>query len=433
MRRYLDLVVHIGEDSYSFGLCLRFDWLAQRTVAVSDATSLHQEISSFLEKAQPLFDSIGKIVIISDIAHRFEALVEQNPRFIGYIRIAQDQYEPEYMRELLTSSGGALLTEYMRPGEPITDSRIQKMIERFMTAGISDIAILSAYQLGITDIPQLLKEHCERLFPGYFSYHNLDSSEYESFLLSENRLLAGLCIKKALKDEVDTIISACKSHDLDAPIFIMSGEGVCVDQTTALKDPVITWKSRYAAVLTGSARLFGLSDAIAVSPTAEGIMIDRIKEYRPVPMGRTKRYFSLQVSGPMTGAVEFRGVPHRQRLLEAINRVNTEPGPLPIIDLTDGLLDGLEIEESVYRLKSYQSALLTGAQCALFRKDFYGAAPVKNPMRQLKSSLYEESIRWLASSGITVNGRRDEYLEIKLRYLNADYHKVRLRVRGRIN
>ncbi len=430
MDRLLDLIVYAGHNGFHFGLCCQFDWIARRSVDVTPERSLYEEVTSFLLTAADLFDRIGKIVLVTDIAARFPEVLAEDPKRIGYIRIAPDQYTPEYMMKLVSEAGGELLVENIRPGAILSQADAAGAAGKFLAAGISDIVILSTFQIEHTHERQMIRDLLSRAAPDSFSFHTLEAPEYESFLLLENRLLAGVCLKDSLSRETRQVESACRNLGIDSPVFLLSGEGYCMDLATALRDPLRCWQADHAAVLIGASRLFGLPDAVAASSREDHIVIDRIKDHHPVAMGRTKQFFGLQVSGPLTGAVEFGRTRYRQRVIDAIGAVNTEPGPLPIIDITGGILDDLELEAQRFALDSRTSALITGAQCAPFRMDFYGTAPASGTDELLRSSLREEAARWLESSGIRLRTVTEEYMNLKTRYRKEGQLRMRLRVTG---
>jgi len=432
MERKLDLIVHAEKEHYHVGLCCRFDWVALSTVSHSAECSLEKGLTDFLNSYKHLYDTIGKIVMVIDAAENFPSLLAETPRRIGYIRIAQDQYEPEYMMQLLAQNGGELLIENIRPGRILKPSEAARIAERFLHAGITDVAILGAFHFELSHERQMIINLLNRTATGRFTYHTLESQEYESFLLSENRLLADACLKEALSRKVRQIEHVCRDLGYDAPLFLLSGEGYCLDLASVLKDPLKSWQAEHAAKLIGASRLLRLSDAVAVSLVNDRIVIDRVKDNYPVAMGRTKQFFGLQISGPFTGAIEFSAARPRQRILEAIQTVNTEPGPLPIIDMTGGLLDSLELETERYIIESLESALITGAQCAPFRMDFYGSAPQSSTEDLLKASLHEEADRWMASSRIRLRDFTAEYISIKARYMKEGQKKGRMRISGHL-
>ncbi len=453
MNRIMDLVVRVGLEQCSLGLCLMDDWLVRRNIALDSSElltarslkkrCLYQELQAFLRKGRMLFDSIGKIVVVTDIADRFEASVTHEPKRIGYIRIAQDSYEPEYMVQLLERYGGLLLTEYLRPGEVFDRDRCASVLHRFASAGVRDIAVHSMYQLEVNDEERRIIETCEQTAPGQFCYHTLETWEYTSLLLTENRLLVNVCIKGLLERELREIERACQEYEIAAPLVVLGGAGFCIDKHDALQDPLATWQGGHAAAMMGAAALFSIPEAVVISPYAKrggtdekihpgGVVIDRMREYRPVTMGRTKRFYGFQVAGPFPGAIEFAEVPHRHRLLESIRSVNTAPGPLPILDMTNGTVELQDLDHLVYRVADRDSALLGGAQSAEFRKDFHCMTVPSKKSDQVQESLRREAFRWLDASGLKLTDVNESFSLSKARYLKTERERMTLRITGRI-
>lgn len=454
MNRMMDLVVRVGLEQCSIGLCLREDWLVRRDIALDSSElltarslqkrCLYQELQAFLRKGRMLFDSIGKIVVVTDIADRFEASITHEPKRIGYIRIAQDSYEPEYMVQLLEKHGGVLITEYLRPGDVFDRDRCASVLHRFASAGVRDIAVHSMYQLEASDEELRIIEVCERTAPGRFRYHTLETWEYTSLLLTENRLLVNVCIKELFERELREIERACLEHGAAAPLVVLDGAGFCIDKHAALQDPLATWQGGHAAAMMGAAALFSIPEAVVISPYAKrvgsdndgthpcGVVIDRTREYRPVTMGRTKRFYGFQVAGPFPGAIEFAEVPHRHRLLESIRSVSTAPGPLPILDMTGGAVDLQDLDHLVYRVSDRDSALLGGAQSAEFRKDFHCMTAPSEESDLVQDSLRTEALRWLDASGLRLSDVKESFSLSKARYLKTERERMTLRITGRI-
>src|SRR6056297_1738966 len=173
MNRMMDLVVRIGVDQCSFSLGVREDWLVRRkrvfrsggpkTVTSMGQGDLYQELTAFLRKGRMLFDDIGKVVLVTDIADRFLDSLSREPKRIGYLRIAPDFYEPEHMTQLLEKHGGILLTEYIKPGDSFGRERCESVLKSFSSAGVIDIGVNSVYQVESRDEESRIIQFCERM------------------------------------------------------------------------------------------------------------------------------------------------------------------------------------------------------------------------------------------------------------------------------
>ena len=456
MNRNIDLVVQVGMEHCNFGLCLRNDWLVRRSVvldkyelltaASSNSLGLYGELESFLQEHKRLFDQLGKVVVVTDVADRFEASLAYNTKKIGYIRIAQDSHEPEYISQLLEQQGGKLLTLYMKPGESFDRVRCDACLDVFKQAGVTDIAVHTTYQLEGNDEDTQIIEACKRAAPGTFNYHNLETWEYNSFLLTENRLLANVCIRDLLERELKEVEKACKTFGLTMPLLVLGGSGFCMDTYTAMKDPLATWQGAHAAAVIGAATLLGLPEAISLTSydrpakradssftanSGQSIVIDRIKEYRPAALGRTKRFSGLQVAGPFAGTLQFAEVPPRHRLLEAIGSLQTGEGALPLLDLTHGLLELQTLEHPIYVIEDRDSACLTGAQSAEFRKAFHCMTVPSQDSGLVKQLLQNEASRWLNTSGIYIKKRQETFSLSKTRYMKTERERMTMLLQGR--
>ncbi len=431
--RTIDLVVHAGMSHTTCALGHLSDWLVRGRVDRTDQ-GLYEGLKAFLRQHSGLFDRIGKVVMVTDCADRFEAAIAQQSMRIGYIRIGQDAREPEYMVQLLGSHGGLLLTEYLKPGELLDQQRCVQLLKKFSELGIRDIAVNSAYQLKEPLDEQKIISMCSEAAPGQFRYHRCEPVRYVSFLLTENRLLADVCIHDLFVQEYDAIERACRSYGSTGPILVLSGEGYCIDRETAMRDPLSTWHGSHAARLIGAATLSGVPDAIAITPYGEddGLVLDRIRAYQPVAMGRTKRFYGLQVAGPFPRTVEFPIRPPRYRLLESLRSLHTGPGPLPVLDLLPGGVDLQDLSYQVYHHDDTASALITGVQCAPFRKEFSClCAPHEDPL-QVRSQLHEAGQYFLEHAGFSLADVHEEFVQTKTRYLQTEYERLNMILSGRI-
>lgn len=435
MVRSMDLVIRSGISRCSFGLCLGRDWLVRREYGTADGLSLSQRLSSFLQEKRELFDSIGKVVLVSDAAERFEQQISDHPKRIGYLRIGQDEHEHTVMKQRLAENGGLLDTVYLRPSERCSRAELQQVIHRFLAAGISDIAVNSAFQLAESDQEDLLISMIERMAPGQFHVHQLKRFEYVSFLLTENRLLVNVCIRDALLEELSLIRQALSSFGVRAQVMVLTGEGFCMDADEALRDPLISWQGEHAAALIGAAALTEMPDAVVISPylSENGVIIDRVKAGKPVAIGRTKRYFGLQVAGPFVRALEFPGQTPRQRILESIGSMLSEPGPLPLLDLSGDRIALQDLTFPVLKVRDIDSAILTGMQSARFRKDFFCMSPTDADHQYIHAQMTEEAFHYLEAKGISLSESSKEFTTAATRYLHTEKERVRMILSGSLS
>lgn len=453
MKESMDLIVRIGLKTCDFAYGVHNDWLIRHTGRTdqdneSDAerrmtpSDVYRELISFLRHGKQFALPPGKIVLVTDAAERFMDSVCREQKKIGYIRLAPDSYKPESMTQLLEKNNGLLITENIDPKEPFAPKQCKRVLATFFQAGVTDVAVHSMYQFGFKGEEQRIIEVCEKTAPGAFRYHSLETKEYTSFLLTENRLLINLVIRGSFQKELAEVERACRNAGIEVPMVVLDGSGYCIDGDTALQDPLSVWQGGYAAAMMGAAIQYDAPDAIIVAPYGHlrmedkksgAVIIDRVKDCKPVTSGRTKRFFNFQVAGPFPGAVEFPEIPYRHRLLEAIHSINTSPGPLPVLDMTDGDLDLQDLDYPVYKVADFDSALLTGAQAAEFRKSFYCLVSPSEEKAAMQAFLRKEAARWLTSAGFSLSERKEDFSWSSTPYLNTKKEQLTLTLSGRLS
>lgn len=446
----MDLVVHLGSKTYGFGLGIHGNWLIRKNFSAGGVKeageetfsqySLYRDLRSFLEKWTKQFEYPVKIVVVSDAAERFLSSLKNTPKKIGYLRIATDSYQPEYMLQLLEKNGGKLLIKHFRPDDLPERQQCREILENFSAAGVTDIAVSSAYQFGSIEEDRRFIEKCKNILPGRFVYHQLENREYSSFLLRENRLLINVLIGGLLSRELEVIQRACRDIGISSPLAILEGSGYCIDYDTALKDPLAVWQGSYAAAMMGASLWFNTPDAIVLTPrfetTEEGkkvnlVMLDRIRDFKPVTGGRTKSFFGLQVAGPFPGAVQLPLFPHRHRLLEAIHSINSSRGSLPIIDLTHENFNLQDLEYPIYKAHDFNSVLLTGARAAEFRKYFHRILQPGEIRSEVQEKLRNFAHRDLQERGFERPEMEEEFSVAASRYIKTETEMVTLRISSR--